>query len=187
MATNTEAAAVEGTFAVHCGYVRWAVKTGTDRSASQVNLHPQKITIAALLALKSPLHPPPGNKIPPSVGRQKGTEFRTYTVSGTLMEFAGQHDSDIHLVISDSSKHTMIVEIPNPACVSGGPFKTQIANARKAFLAKYPNPPVYPKPFAQTHQPVTVTGVGFFDYVHGQSGVAKNGVELHPVLDIVFN
>jgi hypothetical protein len=25
-------------------------------------------------------------------------------------------------------------------------------------------------------------GVGFFDYLHGQSGVAPNGIELHPLL-----
>jgi hypothetical protein len=28
----------------------------------------------------------------------------------------------------------------------------------------------------------TVTGVGFFDIIHGQTGVAPNGIELHPVL-----
>jgi hypothetical protein len=27
-----------------------------------------------------------------------------------------------------------------------------------------------------------VTGVGFFDFEHGQSGVAPNAVELHPIL-----
>lgn len=27
-----------------------------------------------------------------------------------------------------------------------------------------------------------VTGVGFYDKIHGQSGVARNGIELHPVL-----
>ena len=35
--------------------------------------------------------------------------------------------------------------------------------------------------------PVTITGVGFFDRVHDQTGVAmKNGIELHPVLAIEF-
>src|SRR6059036_1361944 len=29
---------------------------------------------------------------------------------------------------------------------------------------------------------LTVTGVGFFDFLHGQTGVAPNGIELHPVL-----
>jgi hypothetical protein len=32
---------------------------------------------------------------------------------------------------------------------------------------------------------VRITGVGFFDYIHGQHGVAPNGVELHPVLNVV--
>jgi hypothetical protein len=27
-----------------------------------------------------------------------------------------------------------------------------------------------------------VTGVAFFDFLHGQTGVAPNGIELHPVL-----
>ena len=26
------------------------------------------------------------------------------------------------------------------------------------------------------------TGVGFFDRIHGQTGVAPNGIELHPVV-----
>jgi len=33
---------------------------------------------------------------------------------------------------------------------------------------------------------VRITGVGFFDYIHGQRGVAPNGIELHPVLDVEF-
>ena len=28
----------------------------------------------------------------------------------------------------------------------------------------------------------TIRGVGFFDFLHGQTGVAPNGIELHPVL-----
>ena len=33
--------------------------------------------------------------------------------------------------------------------------------------------------------PVRITGVGFFDSVHGQMGVSQsNGIELHPVLKI---
>jgi hypothetical protein len=33
---------------------------------------------------------------------------------------------------------------------------------------------------------VRVTGIGFFDFIHGQAGVAPNGIELHPVLGITF-
>jgi hypothetical protein len=31
---------------------------------------------------------------------------------------------------------------------------------------------------------IEVTGVGFFDYEHGQNGVAPNAIELHPVLGV---
>jgi hypothetical protein len=37
-----------------------------------------------------------------------------------------------------------------------------------------------------TSTPVTIKGVGFWDYIHGQTGVAPNGIEVHPVLDITF-
>ncbi len=33
---------------------------------------------------------------------------------------------------------------------------------------------------------VQITGVGFFDYIHGQRGVAPNGIELHPVPEVEF-
>jgi hypothetical protein len=32
----------------------------------------------------------------------------------------------------------------------------------------------------------SIVGVGFFDVIHGQRGVAPNGIELHPVLGICF-
>src|SRR5262249_32662393 len=35
--------------------------------------------------------------------------------------------------------------------------------------------------------PVQVTGIGFFDFAHNQHGAAPNVIELHPILDIVFN
>ena len=45
-------------------------------------------------------------------------------------------------------------------------------------------------PTFQTALPATrarITGVGFFDKVHGQTGVARlNGIELHPVLKVEF-
>jgi hypothetical protein len=33
---------------------------------------------------------------------------------------------------------------------------------------------------------VTITGVGYFDFRHDQSGVASNAIEIHPVLAIRF-
>ena len=36
--------------------------------------------------------------------------------------------------------------------------------------------------FATLRRNVTITGIGFWDLIHGQTGVAPNGIELHPVL-----
>src|SRR6185437_14144285 len=41
--------------------------------------------------------------------------------------------------------------------------------------------------FKTANIPVQIKGVGMFDFLHGQTGVAPNGIEIHPVLDIIFN
>jgi hypothetical protein len=67
------------------------------------------------------------------------------------------------------------------ARAGGSPFVQQITDVRKAldqkfgsFKRKTPN------------VPVTMTGIAFFDPIHGQEGVAPNGIELHPLLGISF-
>src|SRR5450759_1965049 len=91
---------------------------------------------------------------------------------------------DSHLIFSDSAGKTMIAEVPSPYCVgSGSPFAAGITNARAEFDGHF-RPSTDCK---SAGSPVRVTGVGFFDFLHGQNGVAPNGIELHPVLDMVFN
>lgn len=175
---------------VHCGYVRWAVKTGADPLAGKVNLTPTVTTITALRAAPAPF-PPPTSKYPPNY-RRFPAEQRTVMVTATLIAYDIEQDNDLHLVLADSQASTIIAEIPNPACVKSGPFKAAITATRKAFVARtHYNPPApkpgqYSPPFVTTAIPVTVTGVVFYDFVHGQNGVAPNGVELHPVLSIIF-
>jgi hypothetical protein len=64
----------------------------------------------------------------------------------------------------------MIAETPSQLCTKGAtPYRRrQMANARAA---------------ARLCSRARVTGVAFFDFLHGQTGVARNGIELHPVLD----
>ena len=76
----------------------------------------------------------------------------------------------------------MIVETPYPGCTSGSPFACFIANARSEIDGKYNVTTSFQYPGAT----VTVRGIGFFDLLHGQTGVAPNGIELHPVLQICF-
>ncbi len=160
-----------------CGVERWPVKTGTDADAAKITLQSTTpTTIADLAARPAPATLPQNNRVAP-------TETTVFRVSATLTQYKLENDSDYHLVLNDGAGHTMITEIPDPACVgSSSPLLTSIKKARAAFDARY----TVKTTFQSANIPVTVTGVGFFDFLHGQTGVAPNGVELHAVLDITF-
>jgi hypothetical protein len=133
-------------------------------------------TIASLVSRPAPSPLPSNSRVAP-------TETTVFRVAATLTEYKLEADSDYHLVLSDGSGHTMIAEIPDPACVAAGsPLLSSITKARAEFDAKFNAT----SSFQTANVPVTVTGVGFFDFLHGQTGVAPNGIELHAVLDIAF-
>ena len=177
-----------------CGVERWSVKVGVDTpDALAVDLgHPVRTTISNLAdPLQFPAPPdPPG---PPSDRRVMPAETTVYTVNGTLTLYKKEADVDYHIVLQDDSGKTMVTEIPSPACIittvagqprvpAPSPFAQQIASARAKFDAHFTASSL----FQTANVPVQVTGVGFFDFIHGQTGVAPNGIELHPVLDINF-
>jgi len=75
----------------------------------------------------------------------------------------------------------MIVESPRKACIAS-PFKrTKIANARQLFSNNCGA--VSSSSWLKLVGSVTITGVGFWDEKHGQTGIAPNGIELHLVLN----
>ena len=167
----TPAGPVEPSIA--CGRERWNIKTGTDPAAASVDQSVvQKTTIAQLDQLPPP--PSPTARVPP-------VEQTVYQVTATLDGYKTEPDSDDHLVLDDGQGRTMIAEIPAPDCISAGPFKAAVSQVRPGFDARFSPTNSAFKTAAVT---VTVTGVGFFDRVHGQRGVAPNGIELHPVLSI---
>ena len=156
-----------------CGTERWNIKVGTDAQAPSVSLVPKPNTIAALDAL-----PAAGG----GTQRESPTETTLWELKNvTLTELKLESDSDYHLVISDGS-HTMIAEIPSPKCATNSPWACFVSRARSEVDAMYTvsTSPQYP---AAT---ITLRGVGFFDYLHSQTGVAPNAIELHPVLQICF-
>jgi hypothetical protein len=161
-----------------CGVERWSVKTGTDADVGLVNLNSTtNTTIASMRAFPTPSTIPSNNRISPE-------ETTVWVINATLTLYKLETDSDYHIVIQDSSGNTMITEIPSPSCVgAGSPFLPGITNARNEFNAKF----TATTSFQTANIPVKVTGVGMFDFLHGQTGVAPNGIELHPILDIVFN
>jgi hypothetical protein len=148
-----------------CGVERWSIKTGTDSQAGSVDLsNVQTTTIEALTSLPAP-NPIPSTRVAPA-------ETTAWVIKNvTLTVVKSETDSDYHMVISDGSR-TMIVEPPYPNCVaSSSPFYCNITHARAAADG-----------VTASNQTVTVVGVGMFDFAHGQTGYALNGIELHPLL-----
>jgi hypothetical protein len=167
-----------------CGVERWSVKTGTDPDAGQVNLFnpPTRMSIVDLGAIPAPLG---GDAGIPANARVAPTETSVYSLNGTMTLFKKEGDVDYHIVVTDASGHTLIGEIPSPACVgAASPFGPAVSAARAKFDARFAATTFFSNPPVAV--PVQITGVGFFDFIHGQTGVAPNGIELHPMLDIAF-
>lgn len=153
-----------------CGKERWAVKTLTDPAAGQVNIDkPQLSTVAKLIKLKAPVEP---------VERQP-SEFNTYQLKGTVTMAKLEADKDIHVVLSDGND-TMIIEAVSPDCAQSSRVLDEITAVRRAIETRFPG--VADGGREAKAVPVTVTGVAFFDRLHGAEGAAPNGIELHPIL-----
>jgi hypothetical protein len=160
---------------VGCGVERWAVKTLADPAARRVSLSPRPTTIRALRK----------KQVPGYVGlrRLRGVERTTFRVRASLVEMKLEDDSDIHLVIADpsNSRTMMIAEFPAASCTAGASrtARTKMRRARNALVAACGSPSTS---FRRLKGTATISGVGFFDQIHGQTGVAPNGIELHPVV-----
>jgi hypothetical protein len=160
-----------------CGVERWFVKTGIDSDARKVNTKAVvNDTIFHLRSLPSPASIPARNRIAP-------TEDTVFHIAGFLLRIKQEADSDFHLVIADSGGRTMITEAPAPQCTgANSPFLSQIRYVRRVLISRFHPTDVWER----GHWPIQVTGVGFFDFKHGQSGVAPNAIELHPILGVKF-
>jgi hypothetical protein len=143
--------------ALACGVERWSVKTLKDRPHL---VRDRKTTVAHLVGLPPPASLPT-TRLP--------FERRVYSVLASVTLDRTEADLDHHLVLRVGQK-TMIAETPSSLCTSGATAyrRKQMVNARAA---------------ARLCSWARVTGVAFFDFQHGQTGVAPNAIELHPVLD----
>jgi hypothetical protein len=159
----------------HCGKERWPVKTLTDADAGTIDFIPVDSTIGELGSVPAP------SKVGKDLARQPQEEH-VYRVEGSIVAFKLEADSDIHLAIADpaGAHPTMIAEFPGSNCDTDALDKAEMDKARQDFVA------AYGRPTGQFKKPTgcaVLTGVFFFDRIHGQLGVAPNGAELHPVLD----
>ena len=142
--------------AATCGVERWTVKTLQDRP----RLLPGRVTTIHVLVTRPAPPTLPATRLP--------FERHVFTVTAAVTLVRQEQDSDLHLVLHAGADH-MIAEAPSPSCDSRAtPLRRrQMRTARSAVrLCAH----------------ARVTGVAFFDFDHGQTGVAPNAIELHPIL-----
>jgi hypothetical protein len=160
-----------------CGVWRWPVKTLSDPARTKVDFNPISVPVSQLR-----LRSRPGISIGTNTPRTSRTEFHTWQVHARPIQAKVEEDGDIHLVISvpGAPSKTMIVEFPKKTCVAS-PFRQyKMSTARQNFLGNCGA--VSSSSWLKLAGSVTITGVGFWDEKHGQTGIAPNGIELHPVL-----
>jgi len=161
-----------------CGSERWSVKTLTDAAVSNVRFGSIKTTtVTRLRRLKAPA------ALKATTSRRAGAERSVYRATVLLSSMRKEDDSDIHVVVSDPKLGgSMIVEFPSSTCTAGGDkTERKSMGEARADLAAACGGEGGATPATLTGT-ATITGVGFFDVIHGQTGVAPNGIELHPVL-----
>jgi hypothetical protein len=114
-------------------------------------------------------------------------ERRTYRVHARLVEarYLGdrREDHDIHLVIgAPGGQREMVVEVTDVTCPGAASSfaRDRMLAGRAEFEKACGGLP--PQRFVAYQGSATIVGVGFFDRRHGQGGLARNGIELHPVL-----
>jgi hypothetical protein len=171
-----------GSTATSCGGKRLPVKTLADAAGRGLRLdRVQATTIEALRLLPAR----PGGES----SRGDTVERTAYRVAARLVAAKViEDDSDIHLVIADpKTGGSMIAELPAFSCTVGATRQARLLmqRARAAFLRACGDPGTGDYAEYGRRSRATVTGLGFFDFLHGQRGVAPNAIELHPVIGFV--
>jgi hypothetical protein len=165
---------------------RWAIKTGNDEEARKIDVSEEafkKLEATSIEAMT--LWERPKLDSNTVTLRQGPYETTLVTVEGELTDYRlSKDDQDLHLVLRESGKPdglTIIGEIPDPSLMlKENPWRAFVIPARASFYEIF-------KPrssWKTSGKKIRITGVPFFDLAHGQRGVAKNGVEIHPILKI---
>jgi hypothetical protein len=194
---------------------RWSVKTGADPDAAKlVGQSPTATTIASMCALSVPAILPPEGR---SQGAEETVWQLDATITGYKLESDGDYHlviADVHgnTMIAEipdpaqlaqgsffaaqiatarqafDTRFGIHAQAPAPAPAQGTPAqgaRAQGAPAQGAALAEAPAAAL--PMLIKASEQATLVGLGFFDFAHGQDGVAPNAIELHPVINIEFS
>jgi hypothetical protein len=174
------------TCGIRCGGERWTIKSLSDPDASRLRTSkPTVTTVADLINKPAPTQLPSNARV--------GLEATQVRVRALLVGWKNESsmfgDQDYHIVIADPDDTTkqMIIEMPSPECqgVCSSLFVNDFKRNREQM--EY----ILGQPKSTFHEMdqqwlVEITGSPFFDYNHGQIGLAPNCIEIHPVTNVTF-
>jgi hypothetical protein len=175
-------------------------KDGTDRQAPDIdltNITPEAVT--DLVTIHQPQLPSDNTtRIVPD-------EMHVYKVQARLVKWKHESDGDYHLVFTDDTLNygdeganppvPPPVTAPSAKCPIQAAFRVPmdhsafadgIISARKTIDQRFQNADQSGAWNDGAGAPVEITGIGFFDQPHKQTGRAPNNIEIHPILSIQF-
>jgi hypothetical protein len=156
---------------VSCGVENWSLKTLTDPQRGLVRLRARNTTIRAINRRPMP-HPTPTR-------RDNAFERQVWRVRAQIVEYKAEEDGDIHIVLFDRGAY-MIAEMPAASCLTRRTrARRRMIRVRRSFESRCGV--ASSGSWRQLGAVAYISGVGFWDFAHGQRGHARNYAELHPV------
>ena len=166
---------------ITCGVERWAVKTCYDADTANIDF---SYIIPSSVAYQRSLTKP---TLPGDNTTRLSSEDTVYSLDVHLLKCVFESDQDIHVVISTvgNTTETMVAEIVNPECpnIVNTSRYAEFKALRDWFISTFAPTTSFKTINADVH----LTGVGFFDFLHGQTGIPPNGREIHPILSMTLS
>lgn len=165
--------------AQNCGEERWSVKTLSDPDTIDINFN---YIVPSTIGEQIKIINIPNSQ----TGKRSRYEDTLYSLNCLIIAFKKENDKDIHIVLKDiNTNETMVGELISDECdeVKNTSRYNLFVELNKWFREnighptsklKHPKEPI----------PVKITGVSFYDFLHGQKGMASNGREIHPILSM---
>lgn len=177
-ADEQDVAEFENGSLITCGVERWAVKTCYDADTSKIDF--SKVVESSVAYQRSLTKP----TLPGDNTTRLASEDTVYVLNVQMMKIKLEDDQDIHVEVCTigNTSETMVAEVVNPECpniINTSRYAT-FKTLRDWFVATY-SPTTS---FKTINVNARITGVGFFDFLHGQTGIPPNGREIHPILSI---
>ena len=165
------------------GFARKNIKTLSDSDTLKINfteIIPS--TVHEQILLERPLG---------KITTRLNNETKVYSIKCYIIGYKKEIlDKDIHIILKDiDTDETMVAEIPSPKCFEIRETSRYLSfiQLREWFMNNIGSPYYLKFIYLEKPIPVTITGIGFFDFMHGQKRMAENEREIHPVLSIKLN